>query len=195
MIIVNDQVWVALAKDDIGYFDLCNSCIYNLIFAVQGANTDFAIWVLVEDLRVRVAVDPFNILQTFDFTPTEKLEAIQIDWKLESQHLVIINEQYFIMTLHMKDRICDQVVWLMKNGKLSKVYIMDRYRETTQICTALSNDVDIFLETLTTVNPEFENAFISWCKQHWLHLSDFDDLNVWGRLDNKDSLLSKIIKY
>ena len=53
------------------------------------------------------------------------------------------------------------MVRLVKCGKLSKVYIMERYRETTQICTALSNDVDIFLETLTTVNPEFENAFIS----------------------------------
>jgi len=55
--------------------------------------------------------------------------------------------------------------------------------------------MDIFLETLTTVNPEFENAFISWCKQHWLHLSDVDELNVWVRLDNKDSLLNQIIKY
>ena len=65
------------------------------------------------------------------------------------------------MPLHMKDRICDQVVRLVKCGKLSKVYIIERYRETTQICTARSNDVDIFLETLTTVNPEFEIAFIS----------------------------------
>lgn len=55
--------------------------------------------------------------------------------------------------------------------------------------------MDIFLETLTTVNPEFEIAFFSWCKQHWLHLSDVDDWDVWGRLDNKDSLLSQIIKY
>lgn len=195
MIIVNDQIWVTLAKYDIGDFDLGDNCIYDLVLAVQGANTDLTVWVLVEDLRIRVAVDPFNILQTLYFTPTEKLETIQIDWKLKSQDLVIINEQYFIMPLHMKDRICDQVVRLVKCGKLSKVYIMERYRETTQICTALSNDVDIFLETLTTVNPEFEIAFISWCKQHWLHLSDVDDLNVWGRLDNKDSLLSQIVKY
>lgn len=131
VIIVNNQVWVALGKDDIGDFDLGDSCIYNLVLAVQGANTDLTVWVLVEDLRVRVAVDPFNILQTFDFTPTEKLETIQIDWKLKSQYLVIINEQYFIMALHMKDRICDQVVRLVKCGKLSKVYIMERYRETT----------------------------------------------------------------
>ena len=62
MIVVNDQVWVALTKYDIGDFDLGDNCIYDLVLAVQGANTDLTVWVLVEDLRVRVAVDPFNIL-------------------------------------------------------------------------------------------------------------------------------------